>query len=566
MNDEIKTHTVKKLNYFIYFGYPLGISYLLLFTYVGAKINLLAPILFLLGVLTSQVALKYNQMTLANSAGIASALLAAMISVAASGGPSSPVVIWLAVIPSVAPLVLSFHMSLILGSVSLLYTASLFLINADFFAAHNEMQILGLETTLHVFSIFCSISFTVIVAAFASKEREKTLSLLSQSRSWNQMILDNIGECLIVVDSRGTILSTNSRSLDLFGYKSNELTGKNFSNLVPKVHLQKINTHIQGGSTTGTETISNPDGLENTAIHRDGHEIPIRLKVSQIAINDEILFVGLAYDLVEQKNLERDMEQQRALAFQSAKFASLGQLAGSIAHEINSPLGAIMLSASSLDNAIKKGELDIQRARNHANSTLSLVKKIARIVSALKSIGGVHGNNEMSQIDIRSILDEILTIAEPRAKNANIKVEVIFNPPNLTPQIVGHSAQLSQIFINLINNSIDAIIEQREKHPDRPRSLESWIQLHTQIVKEQIQFRLTDSGQGIPQTVADRIFDPFYTTKNIGAGTGIGLSISKQIANNHGGSLILDRRNPNTSFVLTLPMTHPQQQVLNRAN
>jgi C4-dicarboxylate-specific signal transduction histidine kinase len=159
-------------------------------------------------------------------------------------------------------------------------------------------------------------------------------------------------------------------------------------------------------------------------------------------------------------------------------------------------------------------------------------------------------NDPMEPIKVSQILDDTMTLCNHRIRLANIKIENRLHDQDI--KIECRTSQITQVLINLIGNSIDSI----EKKP------EPWIRIETKDLGSNIQIRITDSGLGISEKIRDKIMNPFFTTKEVGKGTGMGLSISMGIIKSHGGSFTLDTSNSNTSFVIELPylQKNPVQQ------
>jgi two-component system NtrC family sensor kinase len=234
-----------------------------------------------------------------------------------------------------------------------------------------------------------------------------------------------------------------------------------------------------------------------------------------------------AYD-----NLRNAQEQ----LLQSEKMSAVGQLISGVAHELNNPLTAVLGYAQLLE-AEPLGE----RARDYVRKLYKQTQRTHRVVQNLLSFSRQRKPMQ-SQVDLRRVVEDTFMLRESDLKLNNIVVEREFDPG--VPFITGDAHQLEQVFLNIINNAVDAIMD----HAQSGR-------LHVRIYPEDnracVEFR--DSGPGLENT--KRIFDPFYTTKKIGKGTGLGLSICYGIVKGHGGDIVaFNHEEGGAVFQLKLPV------------
>ncbi len=231
----------------------------------------------------------------------------------------------------------------------------------------------------------------------------------------------------------------------------------------------------------------------------------------------------------------------------SSKMASLGEMAGGVAHEINNPLAIIRGKASFLMKLEAAGEVNQENLRGSLQKIVETADRIAKIVSGLRSFSRNAEKDPWQYVQLDQIVSDTLSLCAERFKHHGIELRVDA-VPNLLLEC--RATQVSQVLLNLLNNAHDAI----EKSGDR------WVHLSFIPTADKIQMCVTDSGNGIPPAVADKLMMPFFTTKEVGKGTGLGLSISRGIVEDHGGTLSLDRACRNTRFVMDLPLrqTVPQ--------
>jgi C4-dicarboxylate-specific signal transduction histidine kinase len=243
-------------------------------------------------------------------------------------------------------------------------------------------------------------------------------------------------------------------------------------------------------------------------------------------------------ELVKERTRELDVE--RAKSVHGAKLMALGEMAGGIAHEINNPLAIIQTNASFLKGLLD-GNIDKAMGLRITDKIISTTERIAKIIKGLRSISRTGDNDPFNFVAVGQIIEETLGICREKFKIHDIKIEVENSNPLF--QVECREVQLVQVLLNLLNNAYDAI----EKLPEK------WVKIEVKENPESVDISLTDSGGGLSQSIKDRIYEPFFTTKEVGKGTGLGLSISKGIVELHKGKLWLDDKCKNTRFVISLP-------------
>lgn len=248
-----------------------------------------------------------------------------------------------------------------------------------------------------------------------------------------------------------------------------------------------------------------------------------------------------------EKSQETIIQQQQAI-IASAKMSSLGEMAGGVAHEINTPLAIIKMRVEQLEECISDGASD----EIDMIDTLKVIKgttdRIAKIVSGLRFFAADGKKAPAQPVSFNSIIEETLNFCREKFATHGVQLDRADGlAEGLTVDC--RSVEISQVLLNLLNNAFDAISGMQEK----------WIRIETIDRDSYLEICIIDSGSGIPQDVRDKIMQPFFTTKEIGKGTGLGLSISKGIIESHGGKLSVDASHPNTCFVIILPKSRQQE-------
>jgi C4-dicarboxylate-specific signal transduction histidine kinase len=243
-------------------------------------------------------------------------------------------------------------------------------------------------------------------------------------------------------------------------------------------------------------------------------------------------------------NLEKTVEdrsqiisQQQQQLLLASKLSALGEMAGGIAHEINSPLAIISLLAeqSKKTPGIDPKVIEIQ------NKILSTVNRIGKITSGMRFLARDSSNEQLTKVSAKSLLEETLAFCSFKLASTGVDLRVEAEDDAMIPC---RPVQISQVLMNLIGNAIDSI----ENLPEK------WIRISFEKTETQFRILVTDSGGGIPDEIAEKILMPFFTTKEVGKGTGLGLSISHTIMSSHQGRLYYNKQSKNTQFVIELPL------------
>lgn len=243
-------------------------------------------------------------------------------------------------------------------------------------------------------------------------------------------------------------------------------------------------------------------------------------------------------DLKGKNDQIQDLQQQQV---HSSKMAALGEMAGGIAHEINNPLATIKIRATQIKRIAKIEPLNIEKLEQAVNSIDLTTDRISSIIKGLRNFARDGEQDSFEPSSVNSIIDESLDLC--RAKLLNREIDIRWTHLENDLQIDCKRVQISQVVLNLISNSVDAIAEKAEK----------WIQISVEDLDDLVMISVTDSGLGIPPEVAHKIMQPFFTTKEIGKGTGLGLSISVGIIKAHQGQFFYDSSTVNTTFRIVLP-------------
>jgi C4-dicarboxylate-specific signal transduction histidine kinase len=250
--------------------------------------------------------------------------------------------------------------------------------------------------------------------------------------------------------------------------------------------------------------------------------------------------------------------QEKSLEI-AAKLSTLGELAGSLGHEIATPLTVISNSASKVKKHIGAMSLETPQRTDINKHFEKIERMVGRVEQIIKSIKNqVHSSDKELPVpvSVKEVISEVIVLTQSKAVKHG--VEILVEPIDEKLQVMATEPELVQVLTNLVSNGIDAI---RDSNKIRSNSdllaveVKSWIKIHAKENSDnlnELSIIVADSGSGVPAELQAKIFDSLFTTKKSGEGTGLGLSISKRLVKKHGGTLSLLPNNPGAQFEVRL--------------
>lgn len=399
-----------------------------------------------------------------------------------------------------------------------------------FYLQTTESIVLGVIVLLYCPMIFMRLKELLFL-------KEQTVSLLQESKDKQnhlQTFLDLIPAKITWLDSDLNYIGVNKYFTDTNEKNQKKsIIGKKFGESSPDSLITKeINSFLKSKSKDMNCELT-------IDINGENRWHLCQFSKQNFSHGYEILLITI--DINEQKVAERELEDQRSISDQASKFASLGEMAAGIAHEINNPLTIIQGSSQLLKTLVKKGNLSPDLLNKHLTKIMETNDRIVKIVTGMRTFSRSNDDSEFMNESIKDIVDTTLLFCREKFKLNNVNLTVGQIDADLFCRC--HSQQINQILLNFLNNAFDAVNE-LNAGKDIDVYLEQNAGFNILCV--------SDTGGGIQNM--EKIFTPYFTTKAPGKGTGIGLSISQKIANNHSGHIKASRVSGKTIFKLFLPM------------
>jgi two-component system sensor kinase FixL len=354
-----------------------------------------------------------------------------------------------------------------------------------------------------------------------------------------QSILDTVPEAMIVIDERGFMQSFSSAAERLFGYTPAEALGRNVKDLMPSPYRDSHDDYLVGYLTTGERRII---GIGRVVVgqRKDGSTFPMELAVGEMKSGDQRFFTGFIRDLTERQRTEARLQELQSELVHISRLTAMGEMASTLAHELNQPLTAIANYLKGTRRLLEKStDESSAMMRDAMDKAADQAMRAGQIIRRLRDFVA-RGESERRMESITKLVEEASALALVGVKDLGIRVTFRFDPA--VDLVLADRVQIQQVLLNLMRNAMEAM-EGCDKR-DMVISVASVEDSHVRI-------SVTDSGSGIAPEIAEQLFQPFITTKR--QGMGVGLSISRTIVEAHGGHIWVEP-NPTggTAFHFTL--------------
>ncbi len=237
----------------------------------------------------------------------------------------------------------------------------------------------------------------------------------------------------------------------------------------------------------------------------------------------------------------------------AAKLSAVGRMAAAVAHEVNNPLQLIVSHAEKIKSLAKQPDASRESIEEAALRIQSVAMRIASINRGLLAISRNSKNDPFLPVSVHAFVEHSVDFCRAHLESHKISLQIDKIEDDLF--VVGNETQLSEVLLNLLNNALDAVVENSER----------WIRISVTAQPNSVDIAVTDSGLGVDAKINHRIFEPFFTTKSVGKGVGLGLSVSQSIIESHHGKIACEPVPKGARFVIHLPRSHEQEQTAERA-
>ncbi len=372
----------------------------------------------------------------------------------------------------------------------------------------------------------------ITAAKFAQTE-------LAEREAHLQSVLDTVPDAMVVIDTQGIIQSFSATAERLFGYTAMEAVGQNVSILMPAPYKEQHDGYLGRYLRTDERRIIGIGRLV-MGLKKDGATFPMELSVGEMRSGERRFFTGFVRDLTERQETQQRLQDLQAELVHMSRFTAMGEMASTLAHELNQPLTAVAnylkggrrLLDAGLSESIPMVREAMDRAADQALRAGQIIRRLREFVA--------RGEAERQVENLARLIEEAGALALVGAKETGVRVAFKFDPR--ADLVLADRIQVQQVLLNLMRNAMEAMQETTRR--------ELTISTH-RLDNETVQIDVADTGPGISAEIAEQLFQPFITSKR--QGMGVGLSISRTIIEAHGGQLWVEP-NPGggTIFRLTL--------------
>ncbi|AXH11066.1 transporter substrate-binding domain-containing protein [Halarcobacter bivalviorum] len=346
--------------------------------------------------------------------------------------------------------------------------------------------------------------FLIVIAVFIYRQSllKKYNDNLKDSYNDIQSIMNSTMEAILITENRKCI-EVNESAVKLFGYSSKEeMVGQDLLNFIAKDYKKLVKSKILA-------TVKDPYELD--ILTADGRNIQTLGKGANLKLSGRKVRISSLIDITDIKNKEK-------LLIEQSKMAALGEMIGHIAHQWRQPLSVITIIATSWEVYEELGTFDKKKVLEEGKTILSNAKYLSQTIDDFRLF--IKGENSSAEFNIKILIDNLIRLVSPSIQNEQIKL-VLDN--NIDRVLLGGQNKLLQAFINIINNSIDAL---KNKKDEKLLLISVKEDVNKKVVVE-----FKDNAGGIKEEIITKIFEPYFTTKHQSEGTGLGLYMTYSILN-----------------------------------
>jgi two-component system sensor kinase FixL len=338
-----------------------------------------------------------------------------------------------------------------------------------------------------------------------------------------QSILETVPDAMVVIDIRGIIQSFSAAAVRLFGYSPEDVIGKNVSMLMPSPYREQHDGYLKRYLRTGERRII---GIGRVVVgeRKGGSTFPMELAVGEMVSGKDRYFTGFIRDLSERQKTESRLQELQSELVHISRLTAMGEMASTLAHELNQPLSAISnylkgsrrLIETQTDERSMMMRDALEKAAEQAIRAGQIIRRLRDFVA--------RGESERRVESIIKLVEEASALALVGAKDQAIRVRFRFDP--LVELTLADKIQIQQVLLNLMRNAVEAMQDSARRE---------LLLAAAPAANDMVRITVADTGSGISPEIASQLFQPFITTKQ--QGMGVGLSICRTIVESHGGQI-----------------------------
>ncbi len=383
------------------------------------------------------------------------------------------------------------------------------------------------------------------------KTREAELSAkvaqLQEAEALKSAIFDHALAAMVSSDAQGRVAEFNPAAEAMFGHRRAAVIGQVVADVLFPQRMRQAHRAGLESLRQGQAEQHLGQRIEMAALHADGHEFPVEIVFWRSQVGQAEYYTATLVDLTERRAAAAEIARQRDALRQSEKLSAMGSLLAGVAHELNNPLAIVMGRATLLQDKTEGTPL-----ADDANRIHEAAARCGRIVRTFLDMAR-NKPLAMTAVQLNELVRGAADLLQHGLRSGDVQVD-LFLAPDL-PTVHADADRLGQVVLNLMINAQQALAE--APRPRRLRISTGARGAAAAASAGEVWLQISDSGAGVPEGLRERIFDPYFTTKPGGTGTGLGLAVSRAVARELGGELRLEPSAAGACFVLSLPLSEP---------